>query len=96
MVGMVGIANKPGGYSSEDVEFLEPFVVTCSNLIQAYNSILENKRLINTLEEKVIERTRELSLANESLEAANRKVLAASAAQLTHFACMSHEIRYLR
>jgi hypothetical protein len=96
MVGMVGIANKPGGYSLEDVEFLEPFVVTCSNLIQAYNSSLENKRLINTLEEKVMERTLELSLANESLEAANRKVLAASAAQLTHFACMSHEIRYLR
>jgi hypothetical protein len=94
LVGMVGIANKPGGYSQKDVEFLEPFIVTCSNLIQIYNVIQENRRLINTLEEKVAERTRELSLVNESLEAANRRVVAASAAQLNHFACMSHEIRY--
>jgi len=91
---MVGIANKPGGYTEEDVEFLEPFVVTCSNLIRAYHAIQENKRLINNLEEKVAERTVELSQANDRLEAANRRVVAASAAQLTHFACMSHEIRY--
>jgi hypothetical protein len=93
MIGMVGIANKAGGYSQEDVAFIEPFINTCSNLIQAYNALNENKMLINTLEEKVAERTRELSLANGSLEAANQRVVAASAAQLTHFACMSHEIR---
>jgi hypothetical protein len=95
MTGMVGIANNPGGYSQEDVDFIEPFMVTCSNLIQAYNALNENKRLINTLEEKVAERTRELSLANDRLEASNQRVVAASAAQLTHFACMSHEIRYV-
>jgi signal transduction histidine kinase/CheY-like chemotaxis protein len=93
MNGMVGIANKPGGYSKADIEFLEPFTVTCSNLIQAYNAIRENKYLINTLEEKVAGRTRELQLANESLELANRRVVRASQAQLQHFACMSHEIR---
>jgi signal transduction histidine kinase len=93
MNGMVGIANKPGGYTEEDIAFLEPFVVTCSNLIQAYGAILENKYLINTLEEKVEERTNELSMANVRLEEANRKVVQNSAAQLEHFACMSHEIR---
>lgn len=96
MVGMLAIANKPGGYTQEDVDFLEPFVDTCSNLIQAYNALQENARLINTLEEKVAERTNELSLANASLEEANLKLKAASAAQLTHFACMSHEIRYVQ
>jgi GAF domain-containing protein len=95
MIGMIGIANKPGGYAQDDIDFIEPFVVTCSNLIQAYNTRQENKRLINTLEEKVSERTQELSLTNERLEAANKRVVAASAAQLTHFACMSHEIRYV-
>lgn len=95
MIGMIGIANKPGGYTQDDIDFIEPFVVTCSNLIQAYNTRQENKRLINTLEEKVAERTQELSLANERLESANKRVVAASAAQLTHFACMSHEIRYV-
>jgi GAF domain-containing protein len=34
MNGMVGIANKPGGYTQADIEFLEPLVVTCRNLIQ--------------------------------------------------------------
>ena len=93
MTGMVGIANKPGGYSTADIEFLEPFTVTCSNLIRAYNAMRENKYLINTLGEKVAERTRELQLANENLELANRRVVRASQAQLQHFACMSHEIR---
>jgi len=85
---MVGIANKVGGYCQADIDFLEPILVTCSNLIQAYKAIQENKHLINSLEERVAERTRELRLANEYLEEANRKVTEASAAQLTHFACM--------
>jgi signal transduction histidine kinase/CheY-like chemotaxis protein len=34
--GVIGMANKPGGYSQADVDFLEPCVRTCSNLIQAY------------------------------------------------------------
>ena len=93
MIGMVGLANKPGGYSEADIEFLEPFTDTSSNLIQAYNAIQENKYLINTLEEKVEERTKELQSLNESLALANQRVVQASEAQLQHFACMSHEIR---
>ena len=93
MNGMVGIANKPGGYTREDIEFLEPFTVTCSNLIQAYSAMQENIRLIDTLEEKVKERTCELEMVNVRLESANRRVVEASAAQLKNFACMSHEIR---
>ena len=91
--GMVGIANKPGGYSQEDIDFLEPFTVTCSYLVQAYWQKRENKHLINTLEEKVAGRTRELKRANKNLEEANRRVVKASKLQLQHFACMSHEIR---
>jgi signal transduction histidine kinase/CheY-like chemotaxis protein len=93
MNGMVGIANKPGGYTQADIEFLEPLVVTCSNLIQGFGAVQRNKYLINSLEEKVAERTRALKLANNNLEEANYKVMEASAAQLQHFACMSHEIR---
>ncbi len=35
MVGMAGIANRPGGYDRELVEFLGPFFATCASLIQA-------------------------------------------------------------
>ena len=48
---------------------------------------------VSVLEKKVAERTSSLQEANRNLEAANRRVLDASAAQLQHFACMSHEIR---
>jgi len=36
MLGMVGIANRPGGYQSHLIDDLQPFLVTCSNLIEGY------------------------------------------------------------
>jgi len=33
LVGMIGIANRPGGYAREQVAFLEPFLATCGNLM---------------------------------------------------------------
>ncbi|GAB4305329.1 MAG: hypothetical protein Kow0091_08330 [Geminocystis sp.] len=43
LLGMVGIANREGGYSEELVEYLQPFVSVCSNLIDAYK--IEKRRL---------------------------------------------------
>ena len=74
MNGMVGVSNKPGGYSQADVDFVEPLTVTCSNLIQAYNQRKENQFLIDNLEASVQARTAELEKANAELEQANRKV----------------------
>lgn len=34
-VGMVGIANRPGGYSESMAQWLQPFLSTCANLIHA-------------------------------------------------------------
>jgi signal transduction histidine kinase/CheY-like chemotaxis protein len=93
MMGMVGIANKPGGYTDDDLKFIEPFAITCSNLIQAHRIAEENKRLISTLEETVRARTSALELANKELAEVNRTISDASLAQRRHFACMSHEIR---
>lgn len=85
MNGMVGISNKPGGYSREDIDFLEPITVTCSNLIQAYLQKNQNEWLINNLEASVRARTQELELANASLEEANRRVRQTAQMQLQHF-----------
>lgn len=35
-VGMVGIANCPSGYDEEIVSYLQPFLSTCANIIEAY------------------------------------------------------------
>ena len=35
LIGMVGIANRPGGYDEDVAEYLEPFLSTCANLIEA-------------------------------------------------------------
>lgn len=48
-VGMVGIANRPGGYSSEIVEFLKPFLMTCAQLIEAYRIDRQNKQVVDEL-----------------------------------------------
>lgn len=37
MIGMIGIANRPGGYDQRLVSFLEPFTATCANIIAAHN-----------------------------------------------------------
>ncbi|MEZ4384865.1 MAG: sigma 54-interacting transcriptional regulator [Nannocystaceae bacterium] len=35
LLGMIGLANRPGGYSEEVVEFLGPFLASCAGLIAA-------------------------------------------------------------
>lgn len=83
--GLVGISNKAGGYSVEDIDCLEPLTMTCSILIQAYVRKNENEWLINNLENSVRARTNELELANAGLEEANRIVKQTAQMQLQHF-----------
>ncbi len=44
-IGMVGMANRPGGYNDDLIRFLQPLLATCSNLIQAFR--VEKKRIVN-------------------------------------------------
>lgn len=50
---MVGMANRPGGYQEDLIEYLQPFLGTCSNLIQALKNDQQRKKaeaaLIDTL-----------------------------------------------
>ena len=43
LVGMVGIANREGGYDEALVEYLEPFLSTCANLVHGYRSLRERE-----------------------------------------------------
>ncbi len=52
MVGMIGIANRPGGYDEDLVRFLAPFLSTCGNLIHAFRSRRERDRALARAEEE--------------------------------------------
>lgn len=43
LVGMVGIANRPGGFDDAIVAFLQPFLATCTRLLEAYRSLLKQR-----------------------------------------------------
>ena len=43
MNGMVGIANRPGGSDQHVIDMLQPFLATCSNLVEAHRN--EQRRL---------------------------------------------------
>jgi PAS domain S-box-containing protein len=36
LIGVVGIANRPGGYSEKTCDYLAPFLITCAHMIDAY------------------------------------------------------------
>ncbi|MBJ7899959.1 MAG: PAS domain-containing protein [Cyanobacteria bacterium RI_101] len=56
LLGMVGIANRPGGYDQEILDYLQPFLVTCSNLIEGYR--IERRR--KETQARLVEKTEEL------------------------------------
>ncbi|MFN7716281.1 MAG: ATP-binding protein [Pseudanabaenaceae cyanobacterium] len=70
---------------------LRHYEKTKNEELRIINSELEN--LSASLEQKVLERTRELTLANQELEAAKESALASSRAKTAFFANMSHELR---
>jgi PAS domain S-box-containing protein len=61
MVGMVGIANRPGGYDPSFLEYLQPLFATMANIIGALRS-----------EQRRRETVEELVRAREAADAANR------------------------
>jgi PAS domain S-box-containing protein len=82
IVGVVGAANRPGGYSQELVAFLQPYLDTCANIIIAYRNEQRRREAENALraeqdqlEKRVEERTADLRRTNLMLqeEIAERK-----------------------
>lgn len=74
VIGMAGLANRPGGYDKEFVDFLQPYVTTCAHIIEAFRNERRRRSAEQQLaeahadlERKVLDRTAELELANEML-----------------------------
>jgi PAS domain S-box-containing protein len=58
LIGMVGIANCPGGYDEDIIEYLNPLLNTCANIIEAYRNDqrrkLAEKQIEDSLKEKEV------------------------------------------
>lgn len=79
-LGLIGLANRPGGYTSALADFLQPLVTGCVHLILGYQTqekrqIAENNlRLLNDdLEHRVANRTVALEAANAQLREHDRE-----------------------
>ncbi|MCW5596678.1 MAG: GAF domain-containing protein [Rhodocyclaceae bacterium] len=75
LVGMVAVANRPGGYEEAQIEQLQPFTTTCAALIDAYHNSQRRRhaesmlrRLNLELEDHVNQRTTELQASIRELE----------------------------
>jgi signal transduction histidine kinase len=98
LVGMVGIANRPGGYAPEHIEFLQPLLTTCGIITYAWRSEAkrreaeqaleeQRRRQQEELEERVRRATRELEARQAQLIQAEKL---ASLGQMS--ASIAHEI----
>ena len=82
LVGIVGVANRPGGYSEDLPAILHPFITTFGSVIEA----LGNDERRRQAEENLRRSRNELQAANAALERASRL-------KDEFLANMSHELR---
>jgi len=75
VTGMIGMANRPGGYDDELLDFLDPFIRTYGNIIKAYKNnakrFAAERKLLKykeNLEKLVGKRTAELANTNRALQ----------------------------
>ena len=63
MTGMVGIANREGGYDEAIVDYLQPFLATCSRIIEAYRSDRQKQQA----EQKIVQQATLLDVATDAI-----------------------------
>lgn len=93
IIGMVGIANKPGGYSQKEVDFLHPMLATCAIIIEG----MKNTKLRKNADEKIrmdnINLELQITKRTEELNKSKRLAENANKAKSDFLSKMSHEIR---
>jgi signal transduction histidine kinase len=52
IVGMAGLANRPGGYDQSVVTFLQPLLATCGSMIAAHRQVREREAVEDALAEE--------------------------------------------
>ncbi|HYH99922.1 GAF domain-containing protein, partial [Hyalangium sp.] len=98
LVGMVGIANRPGGYEEDHIEFLKPLLTTCGIITYARRSEVRRREAEQALEEQRRRQQEELEervrLVTRELEARQAQLIQAEKlASLGQMAAsIAHEI----
>ena len=82
-----------GGFTKDQLHIFYELLNELSTIMVYHMHDKSMQYLTSVLQEEVQDRTRELAIANKTLEEANRQITRQSEAQLRHFAMMSHEIR---
>ena len=67
MLGMVGIANRPGGYSEQTISALDPVLTTCATIINAHQAAQEKE----DAEQRLVLSSKELQETNKKLTRSN-------------------------
>lgn len=52
MVGMVGVANRPGGYDEQLAERIKPLLATCGNIVFGRKAKLDRDKILQSLREE--------------------------------------------
>jgi signal transduction histidine kinase len=69
IIGMVGIANRPNGYDEKIIDYLQPFLGTCGNILQDYRNA-EKRKLA---EEKMLKMQKQLRNLSNKLQSAREE-----------------------
>ncbi|MDH3418160.1 MAG: diguanylate cyclase [Gammaproteobacteria bacterium] len=90
LAGMIGIANRPGGYDDEIMRRLEPLLATCGNLVGA----LESVRQRMAAEDALRDANERLAVTVEQMTKRNEEVMLLSKLEELMQACDTHEEAY--
>jgi len=91
--GFAWVTRSPQGFSTDVLQFLERAMPAFAAIMRLQTNDCVMESLTVRVEEEIRERTSSLQEKNQELAAANLRVKQQAAAQLEHFACMSHEVR---
>ncbi len=89
VIGFIGLTGRPDGYPPLLIEYLDPLVQTCANILQSYRNTLQRKEAEGALRIAA----QNLEAQNHELQRARDQALAATQAKSAFLATMSHEIR---
>jgi PAS domain S-box-containing protein len=67
LIGMIGVANRPNGYTLDLVQSLNPLLVTCSTLIEGYRENYRRQQAEESLKASLLELARATRLKDEFL-----------------------------